>query len=70
MEDFISACFKNIQSSKPKLLDDYISISSCAYEHGLINHSEINSDIVYFVRQWKDKFGINKLIINLPQRYA
>ena len=62
---FLSAWLKRIKSCHPQLLEEYMNIATCAYEHGLIKHTGINADISNFSRIWTDKFGISPLIKEL-----
>ena len=62
---FLSAWLKRIKSSHPELLEEYMNIATCAYEHGLIKHTGINAEISNYSRIWTDKFGINPLIKEL-----
>ena len=59
---FVSSWLKKIKDKHPSLLDNYINIASCAFEHGLLRHTGINSDIQGFATRWTEKYGINSLI--------
>ena len=59
---FISSWLKKIKDKHPSLLDNYVNIASCAFEHGLLRHAGINSDIQGFAIGWTEKYGINSLI--------
>lgn len=65
LKHFISAWFNKIKSKRPDLLNEYINIASCAYEHGLLEKTGINTNIKYFSLSWSSRFGINKLIASL-----